>query len=284
MGKKVKTFLHVFVRSLIPEVGYYKKLIKTHFCFSVKYYVSLVFVLNLFFVLFVFVKLNPFQMKTLLSNLVETLQKYPRELRIEIKNGLMKTNYGRPYLLWLDYDDKKHLLLVVDESATPEQIAQYRSYMLLTSNRAIVRKVFLNENQSQYSLKNFENQNITYATVQQVISSFQTVIRFLPIIYICILLISLILIPLFSFAITSFYLFLSSVVVYFFLKYGTKKPIRFRKTLQVSLHAITLPLLLDYGLIVFNLSSKPLPLLFFFLSLIFVGGGVYEAYFDHDGK
>ena len=284
MGKKVKTFLHVFVRSLIPEVDYYRKLIKTHFCFSIKYYISLILVLNLLFILFVFIRLNPFKMKTLLSNLVKSVQKYPKELRIEIRNGSLKTNYGRPYLLWLDYDDKKYLLLVVDEFATPEQIAQYRSYMLLTSNRAIARRVFLGGNLSQYSLKKFEDQTITYTTAQEVVSSFQRVIQFLPILYIGILLIFLILIPLFSFGITSLYVFLSSVVVYYFLKYGAKKSIRFRKTLQVSLHAITLPLLLDYGLIMFNLSSKSLPFLFFFLSLIFVGGGVYEAYLDYDGK
>ena len=123
--KKVKSFLNIFGRSLFPTDQYYKKILKTRLNISIKYFFFLLIFFNFIFSLSLLVRFSPKKILNTLNLFTLTLQKYPDDLIISIKDGSTFTNYNHPYFLWMDYQDKKKLLFVVDETASTEKIKIY---------------------------------------------------------------------------------------------------------------------------------------------------------------
>jgi hypothetical protein len=275
--RKVKTFSHVFLNSLIPQAQYYHHLAETSFKFSLKYFLTLVVALNLVYVLVLAIKFNPFRIRGIFNSLARSAETIPQDLVITVKDGQLTTTYDRPFFLWTDIGKKKKLLAVIDEGARPEKIQEYQSYFLITGSDVVTRK---NRKISIIPLANIKSKIITPATIAKVKEVLKKITSLSFLVYPVIILLLVLIYPLISLIITFFHLFLASVIslpVYYFLK---KKKLSFQKVLQVSFHAATLPLSLDYSLRIFGLKSESLSLMFFSLLFIFILGGVYEAYFD----
>lgn len=295
MSRIVKSFLHVFLNSLIPNAPYYSKILKTKFSFSLKYIVSLILILNLVFIAVFSLRFNPGKIGSIFDRLVLTLDKFPSDLTISLRKGTLKTNYNRPYFLWLDYQNKKKLILVIDESASPQKIDIYTSILLLTTRELVINNKKYNQTSTIIPLAYFGNQTINKQNIALIAERLVTLRKLLPIILIAILALLIIIIPISSVLITGFYLLLINIVVYGLTKLFIIKKAHFKKTLQISFHAATFPLVLDYFLIAFQPALKlgrnppnvlqqiPFPLLFLILLTVFAFAGVYEAH-RNDGK
>jgi len=289
MIRKVKTFLHIFYNSLIPHARYYSRIIKVNFSFSLKYFLTLIVILNIFFIISFVVKYSPKKINIVLGTLITSLRQFPNDLTIMINNGRLITSYNRPYFLWLDYQDKKQLLLVIDETATAKKAQLYKSYSLLTANELVINNL-KNNNLSSLPLSYLQDQTINKEKTMMFVSVLDKIQGLLPLLSLILILALIIILPIASFAITIIYLLLSALLVFFLYKFFIKKHFRFKKILQVSFHSATLPLLIDYGLIIFrptmrltvNVPTLPFPLLFFILLALFIAVGVYEAHAKHN--
>lgn len=288
MCKKVKTFFHVFKGSLFPQSDYYSKIPKASFRFSLKYFISLVLILNFILIILIFVKYNPGRIGRLLDGVVISLKNFPEELVINVRKGRIFTSYNRPYFLWTDFDGQKKLLLVIDETADPTKINQYRSYVLITSTEIIFKTdKLLGEKSNVISLNRLGDQTFNNKTNQKIIQNLTTIKNRLLFSYFFIIPGLMILLPISSFLITLFYLAIISLIVCIIFKVYFHKRIHYKKTLQVALHAVTFPLILDYFLIIFrpsipvNIEVRPMlptPLVFLILLAIYVFAAVYQAY------
>lgn len=291
--RKVKTFLHVFENSLFPVTPYYQKILRAPFIFSFKYFISLILLLNFIFLFYLGVKYNPEKIYGVINSVSESLSQYPADLRITIKDGLLISNYNRPYFLWLDYQNKKKLLLVIDENAYPEKIQIYKPLLLLTAKEAVIYPTKKNQPLSILPLTYLSDQYITKHQLTQLINLMTAVRQAFPLIYLAVATFALIIILVSSFIITLFYLVTATAIIVGIYKFILKKRSHFKKTFQIGLHAATLPLVLDYFLITFKPSMKigvnlPLsesffPISFLILLSIFIFAGTYVAY-DHERR
>ena len=288
MRRKVKTFFHVFQGSLLPQPAYYHKITKARVGFSLKYFALLIFILNFIFASFLIVKYNPNKVNKFLTGITKEISSIPQELVVNINKGKLITNYNRPYFFWTTYNNQKKLLLVIDETATQDKINIYNTYILVTGQEIVIKDNSDSSNKFKIlSLKNFGKLTFEKKDFQKIAITLTNINKFLFIFYLVTIPSLFILLPLFSFIITLFYLVIISLIVYLFFKTYYHKKIHFKKTLQLSFHAVTLPLILDYFLNIFrptipgNIHLKlfiPTPLAFLIILAMFVFAAVYEAY------
>ena len=294
MRQKVKTFFYVFKHGLFPQPDYYSKIPKTSFRFSLKYLISLVIVLNLLLVVFVTIKNNPTRIGRFIDSMRSGFQTYPADLVINIDKGRLFTSYNRPYFFWLNIEGKQKLILAIDEGATVDKINTYHSYFLLTNKEMVVKNDrLINQAFDTLPLTFFGNQSFDKRTSQQITQVFSSLKKNLLLYYLTIVALMIIFLPIFSFLTTFFYLLIIGLFIYLIFKIFFHKKIHYKKILQLAFHAVTLPLLIDYFLIILkpsiqtNLELKtnlPSPLAFLILLLIFVCAAVYEAYQNHQHK
>lgn len=291
--RKVKTFLHVFINSLFPFAWYYKKILKTRFSFSFKYVITLIMILHSIFAMIFFVK-NVIMNKSLHElndKLLEMVNNYPSDLVIRIKNKQLTMNYDHPYIMWFDIKKFPTPVLVVDAFAQAEKINEYGSYILLHSDAITIR----NPNNDQiktYPLHESSEYVITKNRVRnmQNIVFDTSAVRLTTIILAGYIGINIIL--LISFIILKIiYFMLFSAVIFFVIRNSIKNThIGYKKIVQISFHASTLPLIFEYIVITskirFSLekggfSIGQLGLLMWFFSIVygaFLTVGIYETY------
>lgn len=291
--KKVKTFFHIFINSLFPLEGYYKKLLKTRFAFSLKYILTLIVILHIFFATIFFIKYSVINesLPQLNKNLFTMLSNYPSDLIIRIKNSQLTMNYDHPYIMWFNSRKFPTPVLAVDSFAQPEKINEYNSYILLHDNAITIRNPS-NGRIKSYPLPANNEYVITKNRINQMQNAlFDTfAIRLTTVIvagYIGInilLLISFIVIKI-------LYLLLFSLILFFIIRGVLKKThIRYKKIVQISFHASTLPLIFEYLVITskiqFSLEKggffiSPFGLLIWLISIVygaFIIAGIYETY------
>lgn len=279
--RKVKTFFHILSNSLLPQRAYYHKLHKTTAFFSFKYFVTLVFTLSLVFTIVLSFKLNPFKINSLLGNLALNLDKYPNDLIISINKGKLMTNYNRPYFLWLNSNYANKLLLVIDELATAKKINQYDAAVLITKNEVVFENM-KNGDLKIIPMKLVDNETITKSTVEKVKTAILKIAKLILFTYPLLFLIAFLIILFVGFISNFLYLFVAAGTVYLFYHFMLQhksKP-KLVKIFQLSLHAVTLPILTNYFLGIFNLNSFPaLQSLYLILVILFTAVAVHESYY-----
>jgi len=287
--KKVKAFFYVFLKSFIPNSSYYTKILKIRFLFSVKYFIALIVFLNFLVGLSLLYRYSPQKVNYWLKTFYSALNNFPSDLNVFIDKGYLISSYNRPYFFWLnDEKGRLRLFFVIDESASFEKMDQYQAKALLTKTDFFIKMA----NQTKrISLNSFDKIILNKDTVKIILKPLSLIKTFFYPLYFFIFLLVFILIIGFSFVINLFYLFLASFLVFVLLKLKSKKKYHFKKVFQISFHAATLPLLLDY--LTFNfpyllpikvrlpIKPVPFPLLFLFLLTIFIIIGVYEAYYHN---
>lgn len=284
--KKVKVFFRVLLNSIIPWPSYYSKILHMQFSSSLKYLITLVLLLNIFFIGSIYSKINYNKVHSIISAFLVSTKQIPVDYNLQITNGALLTNYNRPYFFWLDYQGRKELITVVDETATPDKIDKYGSLFLLTS-----RDLVTQGDLKTIPLSTLGPITINQGLIRETISVFETILKFLPLIYICIIIILTVFMPLFSFAVTVFYLLIASLIGYFTYLIFTKRHVKYKKTVQIAFHAATLPLILDYFIIILRPSlpfksfivipESFFPIIFIFLLSFFIFTGIYEAHEHH---
>lgn len=284
--KKVKTFLMQFLNSLIPSNTYYSKILQSNFKNSVVYFLIFLTLCNFIFISSLIIKYSPAKISQVFSQLIKTLESVPRDINIKILNGRLISNYNRPYFLWTNLSNSFRLFLVIDETADISKINTYNSQFLLTSNELVTK---IQDNIQSTHLSEFGNQIINRQTVQQVIFQLHKILQFLPFIYVGIVLLGIAIIPLISLLISILYLGFASIIGYYIYRWYSKKHIVFKKVIHIALHASTLPIIIDYIVILFrptlpiktpfSIPSIYFPILYLLLLSFFVFAGIYEAHY-----
>ncbi len=271
--KKVKTFFHILFNSLIPNAPYYHKIKTTPLSFSLKYFLALVVFVNAVSFFILSVRFPPQKINQIKTSVVESLNSFPDNLKISLENRVLTTNANRPYLFWIDFNSNKYLLFVIDENAPAVKITEYHSYLLFTKSKIVVNvkkigrfdsnvlsypqnwKLHIGKSDAMNRAEHIEN--ISFA---QIALFFLLVLPFLR-----------------TFL---FILYISILSVFCFLIYSVfSRKHSLSKTFQVSLHAFTLPFILDAVLFTMGKTAPFSFILFLILILVFILSALYEMYY-----
>ncbi|MFQ5451951.1 MAG: DUF1189 family protein [Candidatus Paceibacterota bacterium] len=273
--QKVRTFLHVFVNSLLPLDSYYKKLHTTAFTFSVKYFTALIFIVSLFSVLAVSVR--TFYLNSRIDDVaaasIKTIQNYPQDLYIKIVDGRLLTNYDKPFIAWFEYKGIPHPILVIDPLATPSKIDQYDTPILLTQDTAVVRFG------DTIRIMRF-NQNMNVTITQQSMLELQSFVEqlfaALPSIVTVFILLGSVIFFLIVFVYKAIYLALLALVIFILARFFFKS-LQYLKTYQIALHASTTPILLEFLTSLLRVQIQ-IPYWVVLLHVLFLSAALYETY------
>jgi len=274
--KKIKTFFHVFINSLFPLDHYYKKIVKTNLFFSLKYFFTLIFVLS-FILISVFVLRN-FLIKNNVNefkiSLINSLNNYPQNLTIAIKNNQLTTNFNRPYIFWLTYKKIPHPLIVIDERATAEKIYQFDSTTILVNSNGLIRRA--GNGLRYYPFKTANNLVINKQRVENFKNLILYFSKFALFLIPVILILTLVALVIFFSLIKMFYLALISFFAFWVIKiFGIKT--RYKKLFQISLHSNTLPIICQFAILILGWRARS-PFWYLFLTLVFFSTAIYETY------
>ena len=250
--KKLSRFFKNIYRSIF-DLGFYQELLKTPFSFSLKYLYLLlyltVFIGTIFFLPEVF-KLKD-QLPKFTKAVQQTSQNYfPQELVVSVKNGTLSTNVKEPYSLplptGLKDKDGQGLdnLVVIDTKASPEDIKNYSTAVLIT------KKALVYPRDKNYEFFLFDNikQNITInkntyeGLINRAIDFLNHLPQFLPLAIIALILIWPFIgagLNLFAYLLVLFFYFLLPFLIAKLLR----KNISFAKTYQLAIHCSTLIIL-----------------------------------------
>lgn len=269
--KKVKFFFKVFKRSLF-EPAYYNEVIKAKFSFSLKYLVFLLFLISLVWGISLGIraslllpKVGQFQTdaKAFLENF------YPSELTVSIQGGKLTTNVEEPY--YVDFPDidlgvkesSLEHLIAIDTKAQATDIEKYKSAVLLTSDAAVVRddgggyRLFPLSGMKQDLVLN----KLIWGNIVDTLTPY---FKYIPTALYLSIVLSILLIPFvftaFSLFGRLFYLLFASLLLLLVARV-MKKKLSYPQVYRISMHAITLPVLLGF---IFTFAGYPIsgPLLF----------------------
>ena len=294
--KKVKAFLYIFIKSLLPQKKYYSQLVKTPFKFSLKYFSILIILLNLIFLIYLFNFYSYQKIYNFVNNLKKSLETYPSNLAIFIQKNNLFTNNNRPYFLWLKENEKKRLFLAIIETNDKQIIDNLHANIILSKEQITIKNPNNYQTISTININEVPELIIDKKFVGQINNFLQSLLVNLHWYYLFFALVVVLLSPLISFIVLNFYLLIASFFVYAYFKFFKKRHFHFKKVFQISLHAITLPLVLEYlaffspniffGLKVSLSLSSPFifPLLMIVIFTLFTSLGVLEAYNHHQQK
>ncbi len=289
--KKVKTFFHMFYNSLIPHVRYYSHILRIPFATSLKYLLLLIVILNIVFTGSLITKYNPSQLNKTIDAGIASLRSYPKYLTIFVGKGSLMTNLNQPFFFWMNTPNQNQLVAVIDEYAEPSKIKEYHSLLLFT-RKDIVTQDSTTQEVTAIPYSSGSVQTITKSSIEKIVTLAERVKTLLPLLYLVAVIAALIALPTASFITTMMYLLISSLVIFLFYRFIVQKRFTLKRIIQISFHAVTLPLCIDYILIIFRpsleissasvyaITPPPFPVLFFLLVAIFIAAGVYEAHND----
>jgi len=138
----LKTFFYSFKKSLI-EPKYYRDVAEVKFWFSFKYLWFLLLILTVVKV-FIFggqyLKNRPKIQPEVNKIMIYAENFYPKDLKIQIKNGQLSTNVQEPYIFDLERNDgltDSNHLLIIDTKGSIENYPNYNTAVLATKNAVV---------------------------------------------------------------------------------------------------------------------------------------------------
>lgn len=290
--KKVKAFLYIFIKSLIPQKKYYKQLVKTPFKFSLKYFSVLIILLNFIFSIYLVNSYSYQKIYNFINKLKKSLATYPSDLSIFIKKNNLFTNNNRPYFLWLKENEKERLVLSVIENTDKQTVDNLHSIIILTKEKIIIKNPNNYQLISTFDINEIPELIIDKKSVEQINNFLQSLLTNLRWYYSLATLMIILILPLISFTVLNLYLLIASFLVYSYFKFFRRRHFHFKKVFQISFHAITFPIVLEYLTFVspinffgsrVSLFISPFifPLLLLLIFILFISIAVLEAYNHH---
>lgn len=235
------------VKSSVYDPIYYSEILNMNFGGSLKYFFKLSLLLALVgavYLSFVSIpKVNSF-ISTFGDKVVSA---YPAELEVRLKDGLVSTNVVEPYIIPLpkdefnsDYNKSNYENLIVIDTKSDLSLDKFNAYntvVLLTKNAVITRdkgKITITE------LKGTSDLTINRDKLVYWVGKVTPFVKKLPYIIPVLVFTGLFL----YFAFSLFYLLFVALLVFIIGKIR-KLGLSYKKSYQISLHAITLPLILS---------------------------------------
>ncbi len=281
MKRKLKVFIHVLKHSLFPFDAYYKKIRKTHFSFSLKYFFALIIsllTLSLLIKVISFVSLFPPQV--LKTYVAKISQEYPNDLIISMNpNGRLSTNDDRPFILSSPLEDNPRPLLVIDPHADKEKIYDYDAFVLFSERRMYMQ---LDNSISDFPYELGQTFSFTKSKAKLITDNSQIILNsYWKIVFATVIFSILVGIPFMGISILMT-LAIAAVMIFIVLKLTVKhKTIAYSSVLQICMHAFTGPLIIQCLAFIFGLSPS-LPYWYTLVLWVFLAGAIYESYFEKD--
>lgn len=268
MRRKVKTFFDIFADSLLPQPREYRSFIHRNLIFSFKYFAFYICILSCVVFVHYFFYYQPL---TFLFDVSKSLNSYPEDLVITIQKGTVTKNYDRPYFMWLDHQNKKKLLFLMEEKDSSKKLLnEYKPVFYLTKNMLTYQ---VNPQSGIYTLTDKQSFLIDKKMVQNLaqkislllgIGLFPFLLFFLIYIILCI-------------SVPTILIIISVTFIFYVVLNYLKHHHTFHKIVQVAIHSSTLPLLITTTLIIVQ-GKISFPLFFFFILFILsMSTGIYEG-------
>ena len=279
---KVKRFIYTLANSILPQDDYYHDLTKKPFRPSVAYFIM--FILCSYYV---FLGLNTIATKAfvsernLTSSFMQGVENYPKDLVVSIRDGRLMTNYFHPYFFWVNDEDKKHLLAVIDETGEPEKIMRYNAQFMLTSQALVIKRG------SSFTAMPFgkTEMRVDKRTAEDLSRHIRIALSCLKI---AVLLFALIGMPALLLATGTVYALGVAGISYLIWKWAAPHKdahkVTFRKMHQLALHAITFPVILCYAMILAGGRLNNMHFTFLLIMLIFTNTAAYETFIDNPAR
>jgi hypothetical protein len=235
------------IRDSIYNPLFYKSLLSTPLKSSIKFFYKLVAILALVGAILVIPKLM------VLSN-PETYQKilnaFPQQLQVVIQNGKVTTNVTEPFFIKDTLGLGVENLVVIDTKTefSPSQFDQYKTNVILKSEYLVTQE----KNNNRIQLIPFRKGNviINYQVLQTWAGKLQSLAKYFIPIIVLFTIIALIIAHSFKLL----YLFFAALLVLLLAKI-LKKTITYKKSYQIALHAMVLPMLLQFIFVLFGITS-----------------------------
>lgn len=263
------------IKSSIYDPAYYREIPNQNFSYSIKYFFSLALILafisSVIFSIIIIPKITPF-----FNSLGdEFLSYYPEELILTIKDGQASTNLRdkEPYSVKFPEEIKNQAsnpqayaenLLVIDTKSqfTIDGFKNYKTAYLVSHDSLAYRG--RNGEITIQPLTRFPNMTISKANVTFFIEKIRPYLKILYFV------LPILLFGFFTFimALNLFYLLLASLLIWLFLK-SRKAAIGYKKSYQLSLHVITLPMIVQ-ALLVWLSITIGIPFLFTIVMIVMV--------------
>jgi len=268
--KKLKIFARTFRKSLTSP-AYYQDILSAKFSFSFKYLIFLLFLASLLFSFKAAIGLAKIRPKvpSFITEAKKVISEiYPDELVLTIRNKKITTNVIEPYSI--DFPDDKKIpvegykhLLTINTRASIDDFQKYNSVFLLAGDYIVTPD---NEGRSYKVLPlddylkkipdgAYLNKGLYLEMVKKALPYFDYLPRIVDLVILFLIVLSPILITglsllgkLLFLLIYSFFLWLLALVL--------KRGLSYAKVFQMSMHGLTLPILLGAFL---SLINFPIP-------------------------
>ena len=262
--KKIKAFFYTFKNSLISP-SYYKDLFKTDIKFSLKY----LSVLALFVSLFVTVILSIIKVPQINQQIKTSLENsrnyYPEDLVVTISGDDWFINQSQPYVLPIpdvDNGDIPKNLITFYKEGTIDDLETFDTLILFNKENIIIK----NQNEIRVTpIENFPDIRIDKGVYENGIARLSKILRiFIPV------MILMMFTGLFLFfgVMRGVYVFIPAFVIWLLGKgLGIKDTLTYKNSYKICLHSMTLPLLIQGILIIFD-TPCPFRRWFFYINLL----------------
>lgn len=287
--RQLKTWGYVFKNSLANS-SYYSSILKTNISFSFKYLFFLTFLTLLLSTLKPAIEIFMYlpQLPKTVNNLKYHLSRsYPPALEVRIKNGELSTNVKEPYFINIpqEMSDKKDTnvhLVTIDTQAHIEDYPKYNTVVLLTKNAAVYpRSSEKNSTRSEvFYFSNLKNPLvINKQNYDRLYTKIEPFINMIPLFVTVLVIGGILLFPLFivPFAFIwhlVYLLFLAAILLVLAKLMG--KNFSYSQIYQLSLHGLTVPIIITLLLGLFNISF---PLLYSLIFIVWMGIVIHDLHY-----
>ncbi len=268
---KFKTFFYSLYRS-ISSFSYYRDIVKAPQAFSYQYFSFLMLLLVIGMTALISVPIAQELPKSLTrgEQYVRTL--FPQDLLIEVKNGKLSINQPEPFVIPVPVelatdmpvavsDQNRFNLFTYQSDAQIDDFDTYQTLILANSSTVMVRSD--QGDIRAYPLKESEDFTINKPMIDTLLNTVAPYLRYaVPIIISIIFIVLLSFVPLLK-LLSIFFLSIFTMVIG---KAVMGLTLPYSKYVQIGLHAITLPLLVE---IVLNLLNWRPPFVMFY-SMFFI--------------
>ncbi len=277
---KLKRFFSIVWKSA-TDFSYYKDIIQAPFSFSLKYLFILLFFINL--VGGIIFSINIAVQLPKIPSLIEKIKTaasefYPDELVVTVNNGKIKTNVDEPYFIdfpkSLNIKNEKNIthFITIDTKAAVDNFKKYQTIILITKNT-----IMYPDSNSGYKIQPLDEIKGYFMfdkyAYNKIISKLFPYLNYLPIAIYVLIFISILIFPI---IITSFdlfgkifYVLIMSLFLWIVAKL-MKTQMKFGKVIQLSLHGLTVPVVLSFISQRFSLTMPTFSFTLIFLLLMIV--------------
>lgn len=272
----IKTFFYSFKKSLF-EPKYYQDVEKASFWFSFKYLWFLLFIFTLiktFAFAGLYFKSRPKIQPEVNKIMIYAANFYPKELKLDIKNGQLSTNVKEPYIFDLEKKPEQKHFLIIDTKGSIENYPEYNSYILATKNAVVYPSESKNNKIGETSVFYFRELKQNFTLDKKTYDNMLNIVKpYTPKINLFVDWIMLSLSPLFLIFGSLFWAFGIMIIILFLtffvwiINLIFKKGYSYGSLFRMGMHAVTWPILFSEFL---GYVRSPFPRFFNWLFLIWM--------------